>query len=201
MSQKSAHCSLGSGKKNAYLGKLPSNCFPYCKKRGHLHKKTFQLEACKDSAGSWFCDQSSKENSHLVLLPLGGLSVLSTPSAGAAAGSHKCISALQFLTVFTEIFFLILFPHHLFLTLCASHITKSTASAANLWISVICFADFLPKVAICSTTVQYLSLQIFTHCSSPQLLNGINSLHKDLAQEEKLQKSLHHFSCCHMPGL
>lgn len=134
--------------------------------------------------------------------------MLSTPSVGAAAGSHKCISALQQPRAATPVsdcvhrdLFLILFPHHLFLTLCASHITKSTASAANLWSSVICFADFLPKVAICSTTVQYLSLQIFTHCSSPQLLNGINSLHKDLAQEEKLQKSLDHFSCWHMPGL
>ena len=105
-------------------------------------------------------------------------------------GRIRCTSALQQPGAATPVsdcahsaprdLFLILFPHHLFLTLCASHITKSTASAANLWSSVICFVDFLPKVTICSTTVQYLSLQIFTHGSSPQLLNGINGLHKDL---------------------
>lgn len=111
---------------------------------------------------------------------------------------------LQFLTVLTVLtgIFLSFCSHIIFSsTLCASHITKSTVSAANLWSSVVCFADFLPKVTICSTTVQYLFLQIFTHSSSPQLLNGINGLHKDLAQEEKLQKSLHHFSCRSMPGL
>ena len=96
---------------------------------------------------------------------------------------------------------LVLFPHHLFLALCASHITKSIASAANLWSSVICFSEFLPKVTICSTTVQYLPLHIFTHGSSLQLVNDINGLHRDLAQEEKLQKSLHSFSSRSVPGL
>lgn len=121
---------LGPRKKNAYLGKLPSNCFPYGKERGHLHKKTFQLEACKDTSGSWFCDQSSKENSCLVLLPLGGLSVLSPPSVGRRCGHTRCTSALQQTGAAAPVSdcahsgprdpFLILFSHHLFLTLRAS---------------------------------------------------------------------------------
>lgn len=60
---------------------------------------------------------------------------------------------LGLLTVFPESFFS--FCSH-FSSHCVHHTSQSTASAANLWSSVICFADFLPKVTVCNTIVQYL---------------------------------------------
>lgn len=197
-------------KQNVYLGKLPSNCFPYCKERSHLHKKPSSWKPAKILCWElilWpvpkgevlFSPAPPGWPFHAVPTISGGNGAVAQVAPALCSSQELPLPFLTVLTVLPGILFSFC-SHIIFSSHRVPHTLQSAASAANLWSCVTWFADFLPKVTICSTTMQR-ELQIVTHGSSPQLLNGINSLHNNLAQEEKLQKSLHHFTCCSIPGL
>lgn len=129
----------------------------------------------------WIWEQSSKEDPAERCSPW--LAFPRRPTAGRAAARGELCSAQPGAaapvsdcahSVSRDLFFSFC-SHIFFCSHCVHHTSKSTASAANLWSSVICFADFLPKVMVCSTTVQYLFFLIFTIAFLPHLQNDISS--------------------------